>query len=107
MYKTISSDLLAETAGEQYKIAVFQKKQGNSQEALDFFRIAAQKYEELAERTSSTAKRLDYLEMQRECLRNTLANTFRSSYWIGAMLRIKDIADTVDAMTEEDDGGRK
>ena len=107
MYETIPLDLLAESAREQYNTAILQKKRGDIKEAFTFFRIASQKYEELARMTSLTAERLDYLEMQRECLENTLAYTLGSSYWIGAMLRIKDIADTVDAMTEDDDGERK
>jgi len=58
----------------------------------------------LADRTFSTAERLDYLTMQRECLQSTLADLLLGNnpvLWARKAIQVMDITDEVNELVTE------
>ena len=88
----IPLELLPDVAWSQYDSALLLRRNGHYRQAFNLFTVAAQKYERLARDEADTAKRLDYLEMQRECLRNTIANAsfYNLQVWRRNIIEVKE-----------------
>jgi hypothetical protein len=85
---------LANTASNQHNLAVILKHKGKYRKAFDYFKLAARKYEELAnERDVSQKHKLHYLEMQVKCLKSILDDAFKFNLnlWANIMLKLKRI----------------
>ena len=85
---------LAKTATNQHSLAVILQHKGKYKKAFDYFKLAARKYEELAnEKDISQENKLHYLEMQVKCLRSILNDAFKYnlSLWANIMLKLKRV----------------
>ena len=85
---------LANTASNQHSLAVILKHKGKYKKAFNYFKLAARKYEELAnEKDISQEQRLNYLEMQVKCLKSILDDAFKFNLnlWANIMLKLKRI----------------
>jgi hypothetical protein len=85
---------LANTASTQFSLAIDLKHRCKYKKAFEYFKLAARKYEELANiKENSAEKRIHYLEMQKECLKSMLNDAFNYNLtlWANIMLKLKKI----------------
>jgi len=100
MYETIPANKLEVIADIQFRSALNLKKTGHYSDAFNMFEDVAQKYHSLAKKTESTGDMLDYLSAERECYRNMLVDAWGNlGKWSKIMLRIKDITDEIEDIT--------
>ena len=89
-----SVEELANQAGTQYGVGRFLQFRGKYEKAFEYFKMAARKYEELANCENVSAKqKLDYLGKQRECMESMLVDAFSCNLplWANIMLKLNEI----------------
>ncbi|MBW2978164.1 hypothetical protein KY331_04930 [Candidatus Woesearchaeota archaeon] len=94
---SIPLEQLPMVAEKYYELGENCKHNGDYKKAFGLFKSAAEKFGVLADRTDSTAEKIKYLHMKRQCLTGMLTDSSISNQgmWREIMLEIGSIDDHI------------